>query len=139
MTTTSTTSTTSTTTATQSTTPANSLGTLGKDDFLKLLVAQLQHQDPMSPMDDTAFIGQMAQFSSVEQMTNVSTGIQSLTFANQVSQAVGLIGKQLTYAAADGSEATGTATGVSITDGTIGIIVGSDTIAPGDVRSVTGG
>jgi flagellar basal-body rod modification protein FlgD len=45
---------------------------LGKNDFLKILVAQLQNQDPSNPMEDTQFIAQMAQFSSLEQMQNVS-------------------------------------------------------------------
>jgi flagellar basal-body rod modification protein FlgD len=45
---------------------------LGKNDFLKILVAQLQNQDPSNPMEDTQFIAQMAQFSSLEQMQNMS-------------------------------------------------------------------
>ncbi len=45
---------------------------LGKDSFLKLMMTQLQHQDPLSPMDNKDFIAQMAQFSSVEQMANIA-------------------------------------------------------------------
>ena len=46
---------------------------MGKDDFLKLFVAQLQHQDPMNPMEDSEFMGQMASFSTLEQITNMAS------------------------------------------------------------------
>lgn len=52
---------------------------LGKDAFLRLLVTQLQHQDPLNPMDDKQFIAQLAQFSSLEQMNNIAAGITQLT------------------------------------------------------------
>lgn len=69
--------------------------TLGKDQFLKILITQLQNQDPMQPMEDKEFIAQMAQFTSVEQLMNIST---QLTAMNQSLGSVsGLIGKDITW------------------------------------------
>src|SRR3954469_966156 len=82
---------------------------LGKDEFLKLLVTQLQHQDPMNPMDDKDFMGQMAQFSSLEQITNLVAATQQQAFSSQMSQAVGLIGHQVSWVSTDGTNGSGTA------------------------------
>ena len=49
--------------------------TLGKDDFLQLMITKLRYQDPLKPMDDEDFIAQLAQFSSLEQMNNIANGI----------------------------------------------------------------
>lgn len=68
--------------------------TLGKDQFLKILITQLQHQNPLQPMEDKEFIAQMAQFTSVEQLTNIST---QLTGMNPFGSAAGLIGKEITW------------------------------------------
>src|SRR3954453_23898149 len=75
---------------------------LGKDSFLKLLVAQLQHQDPSQPTDSTQFMSQLAQFSSLEQMTNVNETLQTLATSQSVSQGVELLGRYLTYVRDDG-------------------------------------
>lgn len=60
-------------------TTAKKANELGKDDFLKLLITQLSNQDPMKPMDDTQFISQLAQFSSLEQMQQVNTGLGTIS------------------------------------------------------------
>lgn len=73
---------------------------LDKDDFLKILITQLQHQDPTAPLQDKEFIAQMAQFSSLEQMTNMSQGFQKLSGLLASSEAAGFLGK--TVAIRDG-------------------------------------
>jgi len=71
-------------------------GNLDKTDFLKLLVAQLSQQDPLNPMDNTAFVAQLAQFSSLELLQNMSTSMGSLSDSINSSNAytsLGLLGK----------------------------------------------
>ncbi len=66
---------------------------LGKDDFLKLLIVQMQHQDPTDPMDNTQFLAQMAQFTSLEQMTNMNSNFEKMNAMLTSNQAVSTIGK----------------------------------------------
>ncbi|RDY72153.1 flagellar hook assembly protein FlgD [Halobacillus sp. SY10] len=74
--------------------------TLGKDDFLKILMAQIKNQNPLDPMKDKEFISQMTEFSSLEQMTNMSQSFQRF-MDNQnlppLIQYSGLIGKEVSY------------------------------------------
>jgi flagellar basal-body rod modification protein FlgD len=81
--------------STQTTTTAK---TLGKDDFMKLLLAQLKNQDPLKPLDGTDFAAQLAQFSSLEQLSNMNAELKNLSL-NQAStnytQAINMIGKEV--------------------------------------------
>ncbi|WP_158737696.1 flagellar hook assembly protein FlgD [Alteribacillus sp. YIM 98480] len=73
---------------------------MGKDDFLKILMAQLQNQDPLNPMEDKEFVSQMAQFSSLEQMTNMSTAMEDFVNAQKSGSLVQhseLIGKNVIW------------------------------------------
>jgi flagellar basal-body rod modification protein FlgD len=74
-------------------------GDMGKDEFLKILITQLSHQDPTQPMQDKEFIAQMAQFSSLEQMTNVSSEISKVAALLEKGQAVSLLGRTVEIAA----------------------------------------
>lgn len=66
---------------------------LDKDDFLKILITQLSNQDPTKPMEDKEFIAQMAQFSTLEQMTNMNEGFAAVADKIGASQALGMLGK----------------------------------------------
>ena len=68
---------------------------LDKDDFLKLLVTELQHQDPTNPMQDREFIAQMAQFSSMEQMMNMNKSMESIVDKFNFQTTYGLLGKNV--------------------------------------------
>lgn len=73
-------------------------GTMGKDDFLQLLVTQMQNQDPLNPMDNSEFASQLAQFSSLEQMTNVNTNLEAMLESQKIissNQSVAFIGKSV--------------------------------------------
>ena len=73
---------------------------LGKDDFLKILMTQLQNQDPMNPMQDKDFIAQMATFSSLEQMTNMNKTMEKFVQANEQNQLISynqFVGKDVTW------------------------------------------
>lgn len=109
--------------------------TLGKDQFLKILMTQLQNQDPMQPMEDKEFIAQMAQFSSVEQLMNIST---QLTAMNQSLGSVsGLIGKQITWTDAETKlPKSGNVESIVVSSGVQYAVVGKERIALTEVTQI---
>ena len=96
------TTTTSTSTTKAITTATND--TLGKDAFLKLLIAELSNQDPLNPMEDREFVSQMATFSSLEQMQNMNSTLETMAEANKFS-AVQYIGKAVAFTKGEDAEA----------------------------------
>jgi len=110
---------------------------MGKDDFLKLLVGQLKNQDPMNPTSDADFIGQMAQFSQLEQTTNTATAISDLVAQQSGARAVSLLGRTVTHPDAGGGVSTGVVEKVEWSAGIPTLTVGGVTgINPQSVTAV---
>lgn len=105
---------------------------LGKDDFLMLMVGKLQNQDPMNPTDDSQFMAQMAQMTSLEQMTNMSVAMSQ-------TQAFGMLGKTVSYTDGNGAVATGTVDRVVMNGSKVTLKVGDAEVAPDKVTSVLNG
>jgi flagellar basal-body rod modification protein FlgD len=89
-------------------TPADKTG-LGKDAFLKLLVAQLRYQDPSSPVDSSQFMAQTAQFTQVEKLEQMAQDSTAALSLQQGLAASSLVGKQVSWVAADGTAHQGVA------------------------------
>ncbi len=85
---------------------------LGQNDFLKLLATQFQQQDPMKPMEDSAFIAQMAQFTSLEQSNALVKEVGALRADQNLLTANGYLGRNVTVDDADGNAVTGLVTAV---------------------------
>ena len=94
----------------------NKTSTLGKDDFLKILVGEMQNMNPMdsSSQDPTQSVTQMTQYSILEQLQNMSSSEQSALLSQQQTQSLSLLGKTVTYTADGGAIATGVVNKVSI-------------------------
>lgn len=134
-------------------------GTLGKDDFMKILIAQLQNQDPTNPMQDTEFIAQMAQFSALEQTMNLTKAFEKFAESQSQSQLIqynSFVGKNVKWheieVDKDGkivvddkgkpviNEGTGIIVGVKYVEGSV-IFTMSDgkELTPGNISEVLSG
>lgn len=114
--------------------------TLGKDDFLKLLITQLRYQDPLEPVDDKEFIAQLAQFSSLEQMQNLSTTMNTMMETQQkltaLGQATNMIGKFVELFTNDGESLYGKVSGVQFMNGWPELVVNGRTYDFTEVISI---
>ncbi|HEX3011210.1 MAG TPA: flagellar hook capping FlgD N-terminal domain-containing protein [Syntrophomonadaceae bacterium] len=113
---------------------------LGKYEFLKILAAELQNQDPTNPLDNKDFISQMAQFSSLEQMQNLTESLQNYLEAQTgindslvIAQSATLIGKNA-IAEIDGNNVEGTISSIFIKDSAPYAVIGENTVP---VSSIT--
>jgi flagellar basal-body rod modification protein FlgD len=103
-----------TATGTSATSPS---ATIGYNDFLQLLVAQMKNQDPTSPTDMTQYTSQLAQLSTVEQAIQTNAKLDTLLSSSALAQADGLIGHTASFTGEDGTSTTGKITAINIIQG----------------------
>jgi flagellar basal-body rod modification protein FlgD len=114
-------------------TPANDQ--MGKDTFLKLLVAQLQYQDPSNPADATQFIAQTAQFTVVEKLSDLATQNSTLIAVGQAQSAAALVGRKVTWTDAANASHTGVVTTANLTTPPT-LTIGNQTVDLSAITSV---
>lgn len=107
------------------------------DTFLKLLVTNLQHQDPTKPQDSNEYVQQISQMSMVEQMTKLTTTQTNVAKDQTVSSTIALLGKAVSYVGADGLPATGTVEKVDVSgDSPTITIAGQSGLDPNRITSI---
>ena len=109
---------------------------LGQNDFLQLLVTQMQNQDPMSPMQDTEFIAQMAQFTSLEQSKQMSADMAEMRSQTSFQQGIGLLNQQVTVKVGEEPSVTGIVSELKMLEGEPQLLINSEFYALQDVIHV---
>jgi flagellar basal-body rod modification protein FlgD len=137
---------TSPTTSPTSAPAATGSSALGKDAFMTLLVDQIKNQDPLSPSDNTQYLAQLAQFSSLEQMQSLNDNLvgmavlqQNNALMSQLTQSSTLIGQTVVYTdPATGQSATGAVSSVKIQDNVALLTIGGEDVPLANVTQVLG-
>ena len=109
---------------------------LTMSDFIKMMVAELENQDPMEPMSNTEMLQQISQIRSITSNDRLTNSIESLTLGQALSTASSLIGKTVTGVNSLDEEVTGKVEKVTIENGEAKLYVGSSIISVGNVTSI---
>jgi flagellar basal-body rod modification protein FlgD len=110
---------------------------MSQGDFLKLLVAQMTSQNPIDPMDNQDLLGQMVQFSTLQQNTSLQKALASMQTSQSLVQANALLGRQVTVQVDPTTTAQGVVTGVTMDSNTPGIMVNGTTYALSQVIAIS--
>jgi len=108
-----------------------------RSDYMNLLITQLRNQNPLEPLDNNQMAGQLATFSQLEQLENMNSTFQKVLAIQQMNQASGLIGKQVSYLPTDSqTPQQGRVDGVKVVDGDVKVTVGTQVINLDAIQSV---
>jgi flagellar basal-body rod modification protein FlgD len=125
-------------TGTSSTSATDSLASISQTEFLQLLLAQLQNQNPLDPMSDTDFATQLASLSEVGSLDSVNTSVNDLLQVQQLSSASDLIGTNATYTLTGSTTpAQGQVSGMSVqSDGSVDLTINSTNVPLSQINSI---
>lgn len=112
-------------------------GALAQDQFLQLLVSQLQNQDPLNPVSDKEFISQLSQLSSLQSLQSLDANFAQVLRLQQLTSGTTLVGKTVTYTDDVGNTQTGKVTAVAVNDGQFQLTVGNATVPLDKVTSAS--
>lgn len=106
------------------------------DDFLKLMIAELQNQDPLDPTDNSKLLEQVNQIRSVQSSTQLTTTLNAVLLGQNLSSASGMIGKEVRGLSSDGAEVSGRVDRVSIEEGAPVMHVGAKQLTLNNIREI---
>lgn len=108
-----------------------------RDDFLRLLTTQMRHQNPLEPLKDAEFMGQLSQFSTLEGIQQLNKSFGDMLALQQLTQGANLIGKTITYEKVGSTiPGRGVVEGVKIENGTFQLQVDGKAVPLGQVRGI---
>lgn len=112
----------------------------GQQQFLQLLVTQIQHQDPLSPMEQTEFLSQLAQFSTVEGVQQLNARFEDLLTVQQLTQGSSLLGRSVTYQHPESGElVSGVVSALRVDGDRLLADINGESVAIQDLRSLLNG
>lgn len=114
----------------------NGINSITQEQYLKLLITQLQNQNPLEPVTDQEFISQLTAFSTLQGIQSLNASFEQMLRLQQLMGGASLIGRTVTYAQNNGSTASGQVSGLSVQNGQIVLHVGAARVSLDQVRMV---
>jgi flagellar basal-body rod modification protein FlgD len=124
--------------ATQSSTSTNSFQSLTAQDFLNMMVAELQNQDPTNPTDSSQILQEVSQIDAIQSNTQLTSTLQGVQLGQSIATASALIGMSVAGTDANGKAVSGTVSSASINNGAAQLQIGSSSIPLSNVTQVQG-
>lgn len=115
---------------------AKSLGDIDLDEFLKMMIAELQNQDPLNPMENSQILQQMSQIREIEATDQLSETLNAVLLGQNLSSASSMIGREIEGLSAAGVEVQGIVERISVEDGTPRLFVGDEAVPLKNIRAI---